>query len=698
MTSAARNMKILSLILLTAALALLGLVNYGRYAVNQLQLPKMLISIDNARLLLVFDKEIWALDADGHKTAARNASELDMPDGITNATATADGQLLARSLGSTTLVKIDPAQLTISARIRLDWPLAFDKQYRRSTFLATAPNGDIAVSIAEHAVLLFGADGAFKAHTPPGTYRFTNELFHSPDGWWTTDTHRSALRLLDAQSMQPIKEIALNIPGCYDRPTFMTTFSGKDIPGLTGESGRPVATVAHKEHSLKSGYVADVFADGSVIDYNVKPFERLSDLTWFNGQLLVLDNESLRIQRFDAARTQIEDFGDTALQGTLQNLRQQRESWQRLSGNHLLIAAVVLLLGGALAYACHQQLRRKAQAATATRWQIGTPEFSGTKISKAQLQLVFPVLLLIILAVTLQIAAPKIDPMLASAGKPAIWSFFALFTLIPVAILLYLIRQIRRMHNDPQYEGLLNRNGVRWLNEYGDWQRVRLPGEMPRESTVLTTGLQFRWLLITTQRILLFKNISLAERRLYKQWPRKAFTFARLKSGGRLRLQIGRDTVTGKCPSAVTAERIVTLLARTSFPAADNEAGLSSPESSPSETPASIAQQPEGKTHWHQRLPVQCAASALLPGTGQFMQNRFFTGLFVFAVGLSMLAYTLYTAWISLWAPAKAAVPDGKLLILLIYWGILAGFNVADVWRYGQKEPLAPDENGTHRF
>jgi hypothetical protein len=171
--------------------------------------------------------------------------------------------------------------------------------------------------------------------------------------------------------------------------------------------------------------------------------------------------------------------------------------------------------------------------------------------------------------------------------------------------LAFLWRQRRheKIARQPTYEPALNYQAVEWLRLHGDFDRLKLEDELPRE-TVLVTGWRPRWLLVTNRRVLLFAAAG-KQRRLRSEWPRRSVVFAgrpeelmpAQRPAAWLRLfrrppNLTLSFTTGttlhlRCASAVTAARVAQLL-------------MSSPALEAGSVQLSAA--PPGRRRWHEVL------------------------------------------------------------------------------------------------
>lgn len=221
-----------------------------------------------------------------------------------------------------------------------------------------------------YGLLLFDGDGKFKARTAPGTFYFTNGLWHSPQGWWTTDTNRSTLRLLDTETLATRRSIPLTGElGGYAALGELIASHGHPLPG-TQEA--PVATVSRLGFLMEPGYAADVFADGSHVSFNHQPLAQLRDMAWLDQNLLIVDGGEYQVLRFGADRTALPRFGDSEVNRSLQQMRADRQFWANFSSRYMFLVAAALLLAGIAAYNRHKKLAVQAVIAARADSPVGT--------------------------------------------------------------------------------------------------------------------------------------------------------------------------------------------------------------------------------------------------------------------------------------------------------------------------------------
>ncbi|HVE51825.1 MAG TPA: hypothetical protein VNB23_00430, partial [Ramlibacter sp.] len=344
------------------ATALLGLALAGialTYAANQksvgIQGPGTARAVTDDTLWLVVNEELWTLDRGGHRTGVRTSQQLGLAEAVSNIVPAPGGQAILTSRGDLAWQVVDRATLARVRGITPKWPADFADNYLRAIHLAVAPDGDVAVATGGgHAVLLFDAQGGYKARTAAGTYRFTNGIFWSPEGWWTTDTNRFALHLLDAQTLAVKRSVQLQAaPGGHP-------FLGEALPShgrphpVTQQ--QPLATLSRVGTLMEPGHAVDVFADGSQLVFNHAAIPQLRDIAWFGGELLVVDGDAFAIQRFNADRTAGGAFGDAQVRAVLRQMHADRVFWRNLGSRYALLASAALLIAGLAAYARHRRL------------------------------------------------------------------------------------------------------------------------------------------------------------------------------------------------------------------------------------------------------------------------------------------------------------------------------------------------------
>ena len=316
-----------------------------------------------------------------------------------------------------------------------------------------------------------------------------------------------------------------------------------------------------------------------------------------------------------------------------------------------LLGAAPLLLGMAT-YSRHKKLASREVVAERSTSTVGTPLLSGGQIFKQWLWVVFwPffVRLTIVLFCVYWLVG-KVLPYALKNGLAGHWALPSTLILIvglPAFLAaLWQHRRYQRLSAKPHYEATLNRSAMKWLLEYDDWDKVKQDGEVPRE-TLSFQGPWPRWkrhwLVVTNRRVLQFA-VSPRERRMAKEWSRSAVLLAQspvypMAGAGdvnrpdllphwlvpqvNLILQFNTgEVITGICPSTAAAKRTAQLLTQS----------RASPNLQASHQKIHNEKLASRGRRWHQVL-----ASALVPGLGQWLQDRFVTGTVYFTAAFLLV-------------------------------------------------------------
>jgi hypothetical protein len=690
MWHSAQAMKQLATALLALALVALAVT----YAANQksvtLQGPGALQAIDENTVWLGVNEELWILDRTGRRTGLRSARSLGFTEAVSNIALAPHEQALLTSRGDRDWQLVDRALLAPVRSITPQWPADFASKELRAVHVAVSPQWDIAAATGGgHAVLLFDRDGRLKARTAPGTYQFTNGLWWSAQGWWTTDTNRFRLVLLDATTLQVKSIVSLQaVP--HGHP-FLGEAVASQGGALPGTPQAPLATLTRMGHWMEPGYAVDVFPDGSQALFHAQPIAQLRDIAWFDGRLLVVDGEDFSMQRFAPDRTADAPFGDPQVRALLRQMRDDRRFWRTFGSQYAFLVAALLLAVGMAAYARHRRLASRAVAAAREAGHAVTGAASLQELARQRIR-VYGVPLavrLVVLLLALFVLFPLLHWCLIGPRPLAVGASLRLLllcVLVPAVLAaIWQQRRHERLAADAAYEPALNHRAVSWLRDHDDFDRVKLEDEVPRE-TVFVTGWRQRWLLITNRRVLLFAA-SARERQLASEWPRRSVVFAGPPSQAPgaprrspwLRLlgptpNLALTFTTGttlqlRCASTASAHRVAQVL-------------MSSP-AIPDETlaiPGGLSV--TGPRRWHEVL-----ASFLVPGTGQWLQGRFSTGLALFTAALLLAVYEWWPVAWALQGP-KMEVSSLSIAWALLTWVLLALVASSDAWHFSTTRRL----------
>jgi hypothetical protein len=578
-------MQALAAGLLVLALAAIAVTVAANNKWVAIQGPVALQAVGKDTVWLGVDEDLWVLDRAGHRTGQHGARELGFTEAVGAIALAPEGQALLASRHDREWRLVDRATLKVVRSIRPQWPEDIAKLPMNAVHLAVSPEGDIAAATGGgHTVLLFDRDGRLLARTAPDTYLFTNGLWWSPDGWWTTDTNRFALHLLDARTLDKKRTVLLR-PDPWKTPFLGEAMASEGGPA-PGGTLRPMATVSRLGDLMAPGHAVDVYADGSQVLFNLDTIAQLRDLAWFDGHLLMVDGDRFEVRRYNADHVEVGTFGDEQVHADLARLHEDRAFWHRLASRQMVLLAALLL---ALAIGAHARQRQLAV--------------------------------------------------------------------------------------QPQAEEADNEPAIEWLRAPGEFDRVRLESEVPREALYLP-GRVPRWLLVTNRRILLFVGKP-GERRLASEWPRRGVVFAGAPADIPARRSVWQQllrpanlaltfttgtTVYLRCASEAAGRRVAQLLM--SSPALPGEGGSIQVPLAP-----------------RQRWP-EVLASFVVPGSGQWLQGRFAIGTVLFTAALLLCAFGWAPVLWALHGP-KMEVSRHSITIAFMAWLLVPLIASGDAWRFG---------------
>jgi hypothetical protein len=500
------------LAILCAALAL-----WAGQRSSRIQGPSTLTSLPDGSVWLVVDDALWLMGPSGQtllKHPWRHSGLSHAP--ATLAYQPAQQELLAMARGQSVVYVLHPRTAQPLRQITLQWPAAAQAQLTGALWLAAHDDGRMAVATgAGHAVLLFDAQGRHLATTPADTYRYTNDLWWQQDQVWTTDTNGQALVKLDGRNLQPLQRLPLN-----DEHPWRYTALAKPHPHAGISAMAPLATLSRLDGQMKRGRVVQVWADGREEALPLGPEAEPLDLAWASDQLLVVDGHSWRIRRFDTLNQGLADFGDETARDALAQLKRQKEQLDDLHRTGLIASIVLLAIG--VAWLIASRWRHDAPLVAGTQTQarfLGTPVLPTHQLMGRGLQLMAPLLGAVLLLMALRVLiTPGMAEML---GKTLLLVVFTGLGLLSLGLMVLQVWWWRRLARQPEQEAVLNALPVRWLLRHADWSRVALPDEHVRETWLLRHWWRPRWLVLTNQRLLVFKVQGLGRRTLEHAWPRK---------------------------------------------------------------------------------------------------------------------------------------------------------------------------------
>ncbi len=145
-----------------------------------------------------------------------------------------------------------------------------------------------------------------------------------------------------------------------------------------------------------------------------------------------------------------------------------------------------------------------------------------------------------------------------------------------------------------------------------------------------------------------------------------------------------------ECPRRIMNPAAITAQPVTAQPGSSGAAEIAKKPVRTDPAHQSVRRDPTDRP-WHQAPLIQCAASALMPGTGQFMQGRFSTGLYFFAGSTAILLFLVFLVWTSLWTAAESAVPLVALAPILLGWLFFVCIGIRDVWQHAVEQAQQDD-------
>jgi hypothetical protein len=655
-------------------MAAIGASLWAQRQSGALQGPQALAALPDGQVWLTVNDAFWQLDADGTLLARIPIAALGLPDRPAAIAPAPGHRLLVSQNGSAILHWLDTRTRRLSGQTALQWPDDLRQLLDHPMTVVVSPQGTIAVATAGgHRVLVFEADGRFRAVTRPGLYRFTNGLWWAPTALWTTDTNRFALVELDPQTLQERRRIQLKHNEMAAR--YLSWVA--PVPQADGHL-RPLASVARMRNGMQVGRIVNVWPDGDEQTLPLPDDAQPQDLAWRHDTLLVVDGATWRVRRFGLNREALPDFGDPHARAELAALYAKRQGFDRLYlwGLRGGVAGLVLAL---VALAWQGQLTRSSRA-RAMRPQLatlGTPVLDGPALRNVALRAAWPWLLLLVWLVAWQAVIRHFEGHTAGdsdKARMATWALFIGLLAGLVALLHEVRRQTKRLAEASWAEGLLNLLAVRWLQTDDALAQLLEPGEQVRETFILQPLGGQRWIVLTDRRLLSFR-ITLGRRVLEHRVPRADIARVALPPAARLtlsqrllrqpaddgwlRLQLRDGTVVeGAVRSSVTARRVAALL---------NVRAVPRPRAT---TAASAAS----------RRPIPAMLAALasfaVPGSAQWLQRRAALGLMMFLVAAGWASViTVRATWV--WWHGSADIAPR---VLMQAWATQLGWALFCAW------------------
>ncbi len=680
----------LAIVLMMAALAGIGLAVWSGQQRVAIQGPWALAALPGGQVWLSVDDALWRFDRAGQRQAVVPLTQAGLSDKVAVLMPHPSGALVAWVRGSPTLHLLDAQSGAPQSRITPAWPEEFGRHGTDAITFAFAPDARVAIATGGgHAVALFDAAGRYLARTPADTYRFTNGLWWSPEGWWTTDTNRPALLRLDDADLKPRLRVKL-LDGFAPDRYFLNMAAASH--GAASGYGAPLGSVARVGTGMTFGEVVDVFDNGRQTAFPLPLDEEmdLRALAWQDERLLVVDGNGFAVRQYSAGRRLLGDWGDAATQAELTARYEQKQAWQWRYDWGLKGGGVLLVLGFAMAL-WHQQLKTETRLADlpparqpppkAERRIAGEPaRLSPGERMRLMLPAMWPALALAAALPMLTIVMPSFLSSDDASRASALRLTLVFIAGATVLVFFTLHRGMRKLQTEAASEALLNERARLLLARPEPFWPLREEGETPRETLLLMRMRGGQWLVLTNQRLLLFK-VSGNSATFDAAWPRQDVVGAgvselahsrslldRLGSmllPGAMRLKIvlrDGERIEGVAQSAQVARRIAQLL------------GVRAAAALRGRTPRRADRQTD-RRRAAAEAPLDrkaMLASLLLPGLGQRMQGRIglAAGFFAaWALALLQFAFVCWSWWISRTEVSIYSFIYSGGLLALVYLG-----------------------------
>lgn len=670
-------MKKWALAFLAAALVALAASFWFNQRVSAMQGPSALAVLRDQTVWLSVDEALWQIAPDGQRVATHDTRALGIQGRVGNIAQDALGRLVLGVRDQNALHVFDPAQGQVVHTLTPQWPADLAPHASRAISYAFGSSGKLAIATGGgHAVALFDATGHFLGRSPPGLYRFTNGLWWQGETLWTTNTNAYELIALSTPDMVPVQTISLS-GDHYARYLGMAVASHGNASGAAPDL-RPLATVVRFANGMIFGRIVDAFPDGTEREFASSIGTEPRDIAWLGQRLLVVDGATYAVRQFGADGQALPNFGAPSLQAALAALVDERSRAQMGYRIALYLAVALFVAGFVLAVRAERHKQRAAQGVPITPERLGMPVMSPW--GRLRKSLLFLPALLFFAALLWLALWPFGQPFwlvrwLAPLGP---WGIVAAIGVVWMLMLLYTRVAFGWASSRADWEGVLNAWALQSLSR-PELAQVLEPGETVRDTLVLA-GIPTRWVVLTQRRVLVFavnrrdrilrhafdnSQITHASAKRWAQWSWRS----RLRSvwnGGVAKLELksqGNTLLSGYVVSAITAQRMVALLALQSGRAAARKSGQRNRTS-------------DGHGgHWH----WQVLASTLVPGLGQWMQRRPGTALLLFLMFAALtLAITVPLVW-TLQGP-RAAVSASRVANTVVTHCILALIAAWDCW------------------
>lgn len=653
-----------------------------------IQGPSALAVLPDLSVWVSVEDALWHLDESGKRIGVVDGATLNVGGQIGNLMLHPNGQLVASVRTDPALYFLDPESALIQSRLLPQWQSDLSEHGSDAINYAFHEDGRVAIATGGgHAVAVFDAVGGFLGRTKPGTYEFTNGLWWTGDSLWTTDTNRQELVELDGNTLTEKSRVHLS-KNCGG-----WSFLGMAAPsrGKASEELRsaPLATIVRFANGMTKGHATDVFSDGSQLDYPVTNTAEPRDIKWRGSELLVVDGASFSIKQYSDSRMPMANFGDGAVQAALTSSLDRRSSLERQHSAYLSGAIALFLIG--FVSAMRAQALEKTQSLSSLNLdlsQLGTPLLPAFAQLIVSIKIFWPTVLAFGVFAPILIYLDQISRFVQTISLITTLLLFLLLQLFLVLFIMLVNWNVRRGAGNPLSEAIFNYRAIQFLKTDVTFWRLRQPDELPQETLMLVRAKGgFHWLVLTNRRLLVFVA-NLRDRTLAHEYPRSAISQLRLlepheitwgqklhrflsAAGEVIRVEFKDGTsLDGFASSTQTVRRMAAQLQSTSF---------DTPSINDMQQSQNARVIPRIAEAQNTEAILQAIASFLIPGLGQWVQNRSSTALLFFIAWLLVSMVVVVVAW-TLWK-SLAAVSLWMIIFTASCYIIVCIVAAWDAWR-----------------
>lgn len=648
---------------------------------GDIQGPGALVVLPTGEVWVGVDEALWRISAQGELRDEQPIRATGLPGPAANLVHGPDGAIVASVRGDSTLYFLDAASARVTRRLNPQWPPELQGHGGRAINFAFDAAGRVAIATGGgDAVALFEPDGRLVARTAAGAYVFTNGLWWSDAGLWTTDTNRFILRLLDGTTLTQHKAVKL---GEAEGGSFLGPARGRQVQP---QARAPVAALIRFEGDMTQGSLSLVGADGRANALPHRAVMEPRDVDWLGDELLASDGLSFSLLHWSAEGRAMPPFGDAALREKLSALASTRDSLRKNYARWLIAAGGALFLGLLFAALAPWAARRKLPVIALDLSRLGTPRVGRMDLLRLYRRLYggLMAMALPMVALVLFVEIVPRDTWKAWLGdaSPFVLLGFVLAPLLSVLLAVPLVaHRVKRLSRLPEFEPALNQRAMLQLKSHAQvLARALRKGEQVLETFSLLPGMS--WWVLTDQRLLALRSglfdtavaaaHELADVRGASTVPGSVALLGRRRRAleGSAWLEIAFDgalPISGLVGSPVLAERVAKRVNALSV-ASRAQAGPRSPVP------------PEVRAAYRTRRWRRAVASALLPGLGQWQQRRAGEAIVLLAAWVAVVVFGSFPMLWTLVEPFTGVGATEAVVVVLLHL-MLSGLVAADTWR-----------------